>query len=56
MSFDPRRDRPICALPVDDEEPAVAELRFRLEELGEPLELETARTSVEALRLRHQRP
>jgi DNA-binding LytR/AlgR family response regulator len=39
---------------VDDEEPALAELQYRLEQLAEPLELETARTSVDALRLLHQ--
>ena len=51
-----RPARTLRALVVDDEEPALAELRFRLEELGEPLEIETAATTVEALRLLHQRP
>jgi DNA-binding LytR/AlgR family response regulator len=55
MSLAGRRAEPLRALLVDDEEPALAELRFRLEELGQPLELEIARTSVEALRLLYQR-
>lgn len=50
-----RSGTPLRALLVDDEEPALAELRYRLEELGEPLDIETASTSVEALRLLHQR-
>ena len=41
---------------VDDEEPALVELRYRLEELGDPIVIETASTGVEALRLLHQRP
>lgn len=44
------------ALVVDDEEPALNELRFRLEELGQPLELASASASVEALRLIQQQP
>lgn len=51
-----RPPTPIRALLVDDEEPALVELRYRLEELGEPLDIETASTSVDALRLLHQRP
>ena len=41
---------------VDDEEPALVELRYHLEELGEPIAIETASTGVDALRLLHQRP
>lgn len=51
-----RQGRTLRALLVDDEEPALAELRFALEELGEPLEIATASTGVEALRLLHARP
>lgn len=54
MNLAGRPAEPLRALLVDDEEPALAELRFRLEELSEPLELETALTSVEALRLLHR--
>lgn len=50
-----RQPRTLRALVVDDEEPSLAELRFRLEELGEPLEIATASTSVDALRLLHSR-
>lgn len=55
MSAIGRRPDSPRALLVDDEEPALAELRYRLEELGQPIELEVAATSVDALRLLHQR-
>ena len=56
MTAQGRKHETLRTLLVDDEEPALAELRFRLEELERPLEIETASTSVEALRRLHQQP
>jgi DNA-binding LytR/AlgR family response regulator len=46
------------ALVVDDEEPALAELRFRLEELAEPAfaSIDLVATSAEAIRAMRSRP
>jgi DNA-binding LytR/AlgR family response regulator len=55
VSSSPSRAAALRVLVVDDEEPALAELRFRLEEQAEPIELEAASSGVDALRLLHQR-
>jgi DNA-binding LytR/AlgR family response regulator len=55
VTISSRRADSLHALLVDDEEPALAELRYRIEETGQAIELETSSSAVEALRLIRQR-